>query len=119
MSIDEALQCAQDALERAFEDWLASETPSGDRESVQRQWDESFAHRELIDELQPVMALTAEVRRLQTELEQERKRLDWAIEHWSRGVSYLFSWDDESDIREYQETTDHRAVIDELMERTT
>lgn len=68
MDLDDALKYAQNALERAFEDWLESERPSGDCESVHRQWDESFAHQELVDELQPVLALTWEVRRLREEL---------------------------------------------------
>jgi hypothetical protein len=68
MTVDEALEYAQNALERAFENWLESEQPSGDCESVHRQWDESYAHQELLDELQPVMALTWEVRRLREEL---------------------------------------------------
>ena len=33
----------------AFEDWLASECPSGDVESVQRQWEESAEYLELQD----------------------------------------------------------------------
>jgi hypothetical protein len=80
MTVDEALEYAQNALERAFEDWLESELPSGDCESVHRQWDDSFAHLELVDELQPVMALTWEVRRLQAENERLRKdaeRYQW------------------------------------------
>lgn len=68
MDLDEALKYVQNAMERAFEDWLESERPSGDCESVHRQWDESFAHQELADELQPVLALTWEVRRLREEL---------------------------------------------------
>lgn len=87
MTVDEALEYAQNALERAFEDWLDSERPSGDCESVHRQWDDSFAHLELVDELQPVMALTWEVRRLQAEndrlrienaaLRADSARIDW------------------------------------------
>ena len=73
MNIDEALEYAQNALERAFEDWLETERPSGDCESVHRQWDQSFAHQELVDELRPVMALTWEVRRLREENERLRK----------------------------------------------
>lgn len=64
MNIDEALEYAQNALERTSEDWLETEHPSGDCESVHRQWDNSYARLELVDELQPVMAMTAEVRRL-------------------------------------------------------
>ena len=80
MTVDEALEYAQNALERAFEDWLESERPSGDCESVDRQWDKSFAHLELVDELQPVMALTWEVRRLREEnaaLRADSARIDW------------------------------------------
>jgi hypothetical protein len=73
MNIDEALEYAQNALEMAFENWLETERPSGDCESVHRQWDDSFAHQELVDELQPVMALTWEVRRLREENERLRK----------------------------------------------
>jgi len=73
MNIDEALEYAQNALELAFENWLETERPSGDCESVHRQWDDSFAHQELVDELQPVMALTWEVRRLREENERLRK----------------------------------------------
>ena len=73
MDIDEALKYAQNALEMAFENWLETERPSGDCESVHRQWDDSFAHQELVDELQPVMALTWEVRRLREENERLRK----------------------------------------------
>ena len=69
MNVDEALEYAKNALDRAFEDWLESERPSGDCESVHRQWDQSFAHQELVDELRPVMALTWEVRRLREENE--------------------------------------------------
>ncbi len=72
MDLDDALKYAQNALERAFEDWLESERPSGDCESVHRRWDESFAHQELADELQPVLALTWEVRRLREENERLR-----------------------------------------------
>jgi len=87
MNIDGALEYAQNALERAFENWLETERPSGDCESVHRQWDDSFAHQELVDELQPVMALTWEVRRLREENERLRieyialradaERIDW------------------------------------------
>lgn len=87
ITVDEALEYAQNALERAFEDWLDSERPSGDCESVQRQWDESFAHLELVDELQPVLALTWEVCQLQAEndrlrienaaLRADSARIDW------------------------------------------
>jgi len=87
MNIDEALKYAQNALEMAFENWLETERPSGDCESVHRQWDDSFAHQELVDELQPVMALTWEVRRLREENERLRieyialradaERIDW------------------------------------------
>jgi len=73
MNIDEALEYAQNALELAFENWLETERPSGDCESVHRQWDDSFAHQELVDELQPVMALTWEVRLLREENERLRK----------------------------------------------
>jgi len=86
-TVDEALEYAQNALERAFEDWLDSKRPSGDCESVHRQWDESYAHQELLDELQPVLALTREVRRLREENERLRienialradaDRIDW------------------------------------------
>lgn len=69
MTVDEALNHAQNELESAFEKWLSDECPSGDCESVQHQWDESFVHQELVDELQPVMALTWEVRRLREENE--------------------------------------------------
>ena len=72
MNVDEALEYAKNALDRAFEDWLESERPSGDCESVHRQWDQSFAHQELVDELRPVMALTWEVRRLREENEHLR-----------------------------------------------
>jgi len=48
MNIDEALEYAQNALELAFENWLETERPSGDCESVHRQWDDSFAHQELV-----------------------------------------------------------------------
>lgn len=72
MNIDEALEYAQNALEMAFENWLETERPSGDCESVHRQWDDSFAHQELVDELQPVMALTWEVRLLREENERLR-----------------------------------------------
>ena len=86
-TVDEALNHAQNELESAFEKWLSDECPSGDCESVQRQWDESFVHQELVDELQPVMALTWEVRRLREENERLRienialradaDRIDW------------------------------------------
>lgn len=73
MTVDDALNHAQNELESAFEKWLSDECPSGDCESVQRQWDESFVHQELVDELQPVMALTWEVRRLREENERLRE----------------------------------------------
>ena len=64
ITVDEAMNHARNELERAFEKWLTDECPSGDCESVQEQWDDSFAHQELVDELQPVMALTWEVHQL-------------------------------------------------------
>ena len=73
MTVDEALNHAQNELESAFEKWLSDECPSGDCESVQRQWDESFVHKALVDELQPVMSLTWEVRQLREENERLRK----------------------------------------------
>ena len=73
MTVDEALNHAQNELESAFEKWLSDECPSGDCESVQHQWDESFVHQELVDELQPVMALTWEVRRLREENERKNR----------------------------------------------
>ena len=73
MTVDEAMNYARDELESAFEKWLSDECPSGDCESVQRQWDESFVHQELVDELQPVMALTWEVSQLREENERLRK----------------------------------------------
>ena len=78
MTVDEAMNYARDELESAFEKWLSDECPSGDYESVQRQWDESFVHQELVDELQPVMALTWEVSQLREE--NERLRKDAAID---------------------------------------
>ena len=80
MTVDEAMNYARDELESAFEKWLSDECPSGDCESVQRQWDESFVHQELVDELQPVMALTWEVSQLREENERLRKgagRIEW------------------------------------------
>ena len=87
MTVDEALKYAQNALERAFEDWLESERPSGDCESVHRQWDESFANLELVDELQPVLALTCEVRRLRDDAASTSgKIIKMTIEHdWALG----------------------------------
>ena len=64
ITVDEAMNHARNELERAFEKWLTDECPSGDCESVQEQWDDSFAHQELVDELQPVMVLTWEVHQL-------------------------------------------------------
>ena len=64
ITVDEAMNHARNELERAFEKWLTDECPSGDCESVQEQWDDSFAHQELVDELQPVMVLTFEVHQL-------------------------------------------------------
>lgn len=40
----------EDAEQRAFEDWLESNSPSGDHEQVQRQWLESNDHRGFIGE---------------------------------------------------------------------
>lgn len=85
MNVDEALEYAKNALDRAFEDWLESERPSGDCESVHRQWDQSFAHQELVDELRPVMALTWEVRRLREE--NERLRKDAERYRWLRELA--------------------------------
>ena len=45
----ETAQAAPDE-QSAFEDWLSSESPSGDVESVQRQWLGSSAFRNFIDE---------------------------------------------------------------------
>jgi len=73
ITVDEAMNHARNELERAFEKWLTDECPSGDCESVQEQWDDSFAHQELVDELQPVMALTWEVHQLREENERLRK----------------------------------------------
>ena len=80
MTVDEALNHAQNELESAFEKWLSDECPSGDCESVQRQWDESFVHQELVDELRPVMALTWEVRRLRECLD----KANTSAEHFER-----------------------------------
>lgn len=72
MTVDEAMNHAQSELECAFEKWLTDECPSGDCESVESQWNESFVHQELVDELQPVMVLTWEVRRLREENDRQR-----------------------------------------------
>lgn len=39
-----------DAEQRVFEDWLARTSPSGDVESVQDQWENSFEYSEFCDE---------------------------------------------------------------------
>lgn len=49
----------KNAEERAFEDWLARERPSGDVESVQRQWEESSDLADLQDEWASEIALIA------------------------------------------------------------
>lgn len=67
MDIQEALKYAEHTFQEAFEKWLADESPSGDVEQVERQWEESFTHEELVDELQPVLALTWEVKELQSD----------------------------------------------------
>ena len=40
----------KDAEQAAFEKWLRERCPSGDVESVQRQWLESYEYAELLDE---------------------------------------------------------------------
>jgi len=85
MTVDEAMKYAQGQLESAFEKWLSDECPSGDVEQVQRQWDESFAHEELVNELQPVMALTWEVSSLRSEIDSAREDLQSFVDdrnHW-------------------------------------
>jgi len=64
----------------------------------------------------PDVVLSAEVRRLRFELEQERKRLDWALLH---GASYH-----KETLTDYlpeemasHKTDNPRATIDKLMER--
>ena len=42
ITVDEAMNHARNELERAFEKWLTDECPSGDCESVQEQWDDSW-----------------------------------------------------------------------------
>ena len=77
----------------AFEDWLASECPSGDVESVQRQWEESAEYLELQDatpaqpaDAQPTgqspcarhceaPAFEGEIRRLKRELQTQAERI--------------------------------------------
>jgi hypothetical protein len=120
MSVDEAMQYAQYRLEQAFEEWLRSDEPSGDCESVQRQWDGSRTHQELVDELQPVMVLTWEVNQLRTELDQERKRLDWALsrEAFYDHTTQVFFCDRAFKITKPQariSTDNPRATIDEIM----
>lgn len=82
-TVEDALKYADDVLCRAFEKWLDEERPSGDCESVQRQWDESSVHDELVDDLQPVLLLTWEVRRLQKEVE-KAYAFDWLMEKLQR-----------------------------------
>ena len=43
----------KDAEQAAFEKWLRDRCPSGDVESVQRQWLESYEYAELLDEQEP------------------------------------------------------------------
>lgn len=49
----------KNAEERAFEDWLARERPSGDVESVQRQWEESSDLADMQAEWSSEIALIA------------------------------------------------------------
>lgn len=49
----------KNAEERAFEDWLARERPSGDVESVQRQWEESSDLADMHAEWSSEIALIA------------------------------------------------------------
>jgi len=42
-----AEEIRRDNEQAAFEDWLESASPSGDVESVQRQWEASYEFREL------------------------------------------------------------------------
>jgi len=44
---------AEDLEQAAFEKWLRDKCPSGDVESVQRQWLESYEYAELLDEQAP------------------------------------------------------------------
>ncbi len=69
------------------------------------------------------MALTAEVRRLQTELKQERKQLDWAIENEAVYYCHGDVWrlcfsGDIYFTNEDIPTADPRTTIDELMEKS-
>lgn len=80
ITVDEAMNHARNELERAFEKWLTDECPSGDCESVQRQWDDSFAHQELVDELQPVMVLTFEVHQLREQAANDSIQIE-LLEH--------------------------------------
>ncbi len=43
----------KDLEQAAFEKWLRDKCPSGDVESVQRQWIESYEYAELIDDQDP------------------------------------------------------------------
>lgn len=64
--------------------------------------------------------LATEVRRLQTELEQERKRLDWALSHdaayykWDGVWQFCCTTDSGND--HFLHSSNPRATIDELME---
>ena len=111
MTVDEAMNYARDELESAFEKWLSDECPSGDCESVQRQWDESFVHQELVDELQPVMALTWEVSQLREENERLRKdaeRLDWIGRQYLQDFCMMLVVDADHDGEYYVEGDDNQ-----------
>ena len=50
---DQPEPTAAELEQAAFEKWLRDKCPSGDVESVQRQWLESYEYAELLDEQGP------------------------------------------------------------------
>jgi hypothetical protein len=54
----EVIQMELDAV--AFEDWLASKCPSGDYESVMRQWESSSEYRDCFAKPEQIVAYQSE-----------------------------------------------------------
>ncbi len=78
----------EDEEQAAFEEWLARTCPSGDEESVQRQWEQSSDYLDLFDvEAEPVQQPDALARI--KELERERDHALMAAEAEAREVDRL------------------------------
>ena len=123
MDINEVLACADRQPANSVWHLLAAE--------VRRQRGENEMKIDIDEVVQFVMqadeeyglALAEGLNKLRTELERERKRLDWALEHgasWAAEDGDLWwshpdAGDDFEDIELEQNCTNPRATIDELM----